>query len=265
MSRISARWIALLLSPTLALVGGGAGRVAAQTQTPVVPAHEAPSLEPAAMDTLKRMSDLLKNAKSFTFTYRSAHEQVAQTGQMVDFIHLSRVTLVRPNRLRIEVAGDIRNSVLTYDGKIVTFLDPTQKFYSQLDAPGSIDETLTLLMDKFQTSFPVAGVMFADPYEKMKDGLKTAIDLGVTKVDGVDCRHLLFGEDETDWQVWVEAGKQPLPRRLSIVYKNTPGAPRVLAAFSDWKINPAVPAARFAFVKPSGATKVEIKAGAPGN
>ena len=169
MSRMSARWIALLLSPTLALVGGGAGRVAAQTQTPVVPAHEAPSLEPAAMDTLKRMSDLLKNAKSFTFTYRSAHEQVAQTGQMVDFIHLSRVTLVRPNRLRIEVAGDIRNSVLTYDGKIVTFLDPTQKFYSQLDAPGSIDETLTLLMDKFQTSFPVAGVMFADPYEKMKD------------------------------------------------------------------------------------------------
>src|SRR6185503_3109756 len=99
MSRISARWIALLLSPTLALVGGGAGRVAAQTQTPVVPAHEAPSLEPAAMDTLKRMSDLLKNAKSFTFTYRSAHEQVARTGQMVDFLDLSRVTPVRPNRL----------------------------------------------------------------------------------------------------------------------------------------------------------------------
>src|SRR5262245_42624467 len=237
MSRISARWIALVLFPTFALAGGGAGTVAAQTQTPATPAQEAPPLEPAAMDTLKRMSDLLKSAKSFTFTYRSAHEQIAQTGQMVDFIHLSRVTLVRPNRLRMEVTGDIRNSILTYDGKIVSFVDPTQKFYSQLDAPGTIDETLTLLMDKFQTSFPVAGVMFADPYEKMKDGLKTAVDLGVTKIDGVDCRHLLFGEDAADWQVWVDAGPRPLPRRLSIVYKKEPGAPRVLASFSDWKLN----------------------------
>lgn len=265
MTRTLARWLAPLCLTMLALSCHWGGTVAAQTQAPAAPAQDAPPLEPAAMDTLKRMGDLLKGAKSFTFTYQSIHEQAAQTGQMVTFIHLSRATIVRPNKLRLEVTGDVRNSILTYDGKTVTFLDPAQKFYSQLDAPGNIDDTLTLLMNRFQTSFPVAGVMFADPFEKMKDGLKTAVDLGVAKVDGVDCRHLLFGEDDADWQVWVEAGKQPLPRRLSVVYKNAPGAPRVLAAFSDWKINPAVPAARFSFVKPTGATKVELKTATPGN
>src|SRR5262249_16721594 len=100
---------------------------------------------------------------------------------------------------------------------------------------------------------------------KMREGLKTAVDLGVTNVDGVDCRHLLFGEDVADWQVGVDVGPRPLPRRLSIVYKNAPGAPRVLAAFSDWKLNPNLPPRRFAFVKPRGATPVELKAASPSN
>ena len=79
-----------------------------------------------------------KGAKSFAFTYRTAHEQMAQTGQMVDFIHLSKVTLVRPDKLRLEVTGDVRNTILTYDGKVVTLLDPIQKFFTQLAAPPSI-------------------------------------------------------------------------------------------------------------------------------
>jgi hypothetical protein len=252
----------------LALAWTWARPTAAQAQaghTPATAAQDAPPLEPAAMDTLKRTSDLLKGAKSFAFTYRTAHEQMAQTGQMVDFIHLSKVTLVRPDKLRLEVTGDVRNTILTYDGKVVTLLDPIQKFFTQLAAPPSIDETLMLLIDKFQTPFPVAGVLLADPYEKMKAGLKTAVDLGVTKVDGVECRHLLFGEDAADWQVWIDAGPRPLPRRLSVVYKNAPGAPRVLAAFSDWTLNPSVPAGRFVFVKPVGATPIELKAASPGN
>ena len=185
------------------------------------------------------------------------HEHVAQTGQIVDALHLSRVALIRPNKLRIDVMGNVRNSVLTYDGKVVTLLDPTQGFFAQLQAPATIDETLMLLMDKFQTSFPVTGALLADPYEKMKDGLTTAVDLGVVKVDDVVCRHLLFGEEDVDWQLWVDAGKRPLPRRLSVVYKKAPGAPRILAAFSDWKLNITVPASRFVFVKPAQAVQGE--------
>jgi hypothetical protein len=227
--------------------------------------QEAPPLEPPALDTLKRMSDVLKNAKSFTFTYRTVHEQVAQTGQIVDFFHLSKVALTRPNKLRLDVTGDVRNTILRYDGKVVTLFDPTQGFFAQLEAPATTDETLMLLMEKFQTSFPVVGFLLADPYDKMRDGLNTAVDLGVVKVDGVDCRHLLFGEDNADWQLWVEVGKRPLPRRLAIVYKKAAGAPRMIASFSDWKLNVGVPAARFVFVKPPQATQVEMKTAPPGN
>jgi hypothetical protein len=99
------RWLTVLLLPVLALpllwVGPAIAQSQAGGQTPPAAAtQDAPPVEPAAMDTLKRMSDVLKSAKSFTFTYRSVHEQVAQTGQIVDFFHLSRVALARPNKLR---------------------------------------------------------------------------------------------------------------------------------------------------------------------
>jgi hypothetical protein len=161
------RWLTVLLLPVLTLPLG-VGPAVAQSQAggqtpPAAETQDAPPVEPAAMDTLKRMSDVLKSAKSFTFTYRSVHEHVAQTGQIVDFFHLSKVALARPNKLRFDVTGDVRNTILTYDGKVVTLFDPTQSFFTQIEAPPSIDETLILLMDKFQTSFPVAGVLLAVP------------------------------------------------------------------------------------------------------
>jgi hypothetical protein len=152
----ASKWLAAALLCGLALPLLGVRSSAAQAQAgqtpPPAATQEAPPLEPAAMDTLKRMSDLLKNAKSFTFTYRTVHEQVAQTGQIVDFFHLSQVALTRPNKLRLDVTGDVRNTILRYDGKVVTLFDPTQSFFAQIEAPATIDETLALLMDKFQTS-----------------------------------------------------------------------------------------------------------------
>src|SRR5215468_8838865 len=107
MRRKSAGWLTMA-----AVVLAWAGAAAAQSQagqSSTSAVQEAPPLESVAMDTLKRMSDFLKSAKSFTFTYRTSHEQMAQTGQMVDFVHRAKVAIARPNKLRFEVTGDVRN------------------------------------------------------------------------------------------------------------------------------------------------------------
>jgi hypothetical protein len=105
------RWLVAMLLPGLAAPLLWVGSSAAQSQSGQTPSttapQEAPALEPAAMETLKRMSALLKGAKSFTFTYRTAREQVAQTGQIVDFLHVARVALTRPNKLRIDITGTV--------------------------------------------------------------------------------------------------------------------------------------------------------------
>jgi hypothetical protein len=267
--RMATRRLAGLICAMTVTLGTLGGAAFAQTPAtaPSPPGAVAPpvaaALEPGVLETLRRMSDLLKGAKSLTFTYRSLREQADQNGQMVDFLHETRVAVTRPNRFRFDTVGDVSIVTVWYDGKMMTWLDPVRKLYADVEAPATIDGALMLLTEKLQTPIPVAGLILSDPYARMVDGLETAVDLGVVTVDGVRCRHLLFREADADWQLWVEAGPRPLPRRLKIVYTQEPGAPRVLAILSDWSLDAKLPASRFVVVKPAGAVRIEVK-GSPG-
>ncbi len=227
----------------------------APVATPVPP----PPLEPAALERLKAMSDLLKGAHSFSFKALTDREQLSVNGPMLDFFVASTIAVARPNRLRVDTTGDLYNASLWYDGKTVAIYSAKSSFYGQTDAPPTIDDTVMMLMDRFQMAFPVAGFLLRDPYAKMMEGVTMAFDAGQARIDGVSCRHLAFSEPDADWQVWIEDGAKPLPRRIAVTYKNAHRTPRIVTSFSDWNLSATIPAGEFAFTPPAGAAKVDWK------
>jgi hypothetical protein len=232
---------------------------AAVTKPAETTAPNSNPIEPNALETLQRMSDLLKNATKITFTANTTREQPATTGQMLEFFYTSHVSMVRPNLLRIDIQGDIWTASIWYDGKKITLMDPRTTFYAQADAPNTIDETVTFLLEKFQAPLPMAMFLISDISKKAKEGLKTGFEAGVVMVNGIKCRQLAFTEDEADWQLWIEEGPNPLPRRLSVTYKKMEGSPHVSISFSDWNLDAVIPANTFVFHMPEGATKVDVK------
>jgi hypothetical protein len=229
-------------------------------EAPAMPtAAPLPALEPAALARLKAMGDLLKGAGAFTFTAKTVREQRGEGGQMLDFFSASKVAVTRPNRVRVDTVGDLHNASLWYDGKTVTIFSSKSTFYAQAAAPAAIDEAVQMLVDRFEAPLPVAGFLLKDPYARMIDGVKSAFEFGVVKIDGVSCHHLVLSEEAADWQIWIEDGPRPLPRRLAVIYKKLEGAPRVVSALSDWNLSPAIPPGDFAFQAPAGAKKVDWK------
>jgi hypothetical protein len=251
--------IVLCLAPGVAL--SQAASAPKPAPAPVATPAPPPPLEPAALERMKAMSDLLKTARSFSFTSVADREQLSVGGQMLDFFNVSKIEVSRPNQVRVETLGDRLGASIWYDGKTVTIYSNKSMFYGQAPAPPTIDETLVMLMDRLDTPIPIAGFLLQDPYARMMDGVKTAFDAGVAPVDGVACRHLAFSEEDADWQVWIEEGSKPLPRRIAVTYKKFPGSPRVMATLSDWNLAPTIPAGEFAFVPPAGAMKVDWKTG----
>ena len=249
--------ILLCLAPGVAL--SQAANAAKPPPAPVATPAPPPPLEPAALERMKAMSDLLKSARSFSFTSVADREQLSVNGQQLDFFTTSKMEVSRPNQVRVETQGDRLSASIWYDGKTVTIYSNKSAYYGQAPAPATIDETVLMLMDRFNTPFPVAGFLLQDPYARMIEGVKTAFDAGVAAVDGVACRHLAFSEEDADWQVWIEEGAKPLPRRIAVTYKKFPGSPRVMATLSDWNLAPTIPAGEFTFVPPAGATKVDWK------
>lgn len=248
---------AMLVSP-MGLHAAQAGAAAPETSE----AQNAPSqnpIEPVALEALRKMSDLLKGARSITFTARTSREHMATTGQMLEFFYTSQISMLRPDHLRVDVKGDLWNVSIWYDGKKLTMMDPRTNFYAQADAPPTIDETLELLVEKLQTPLTLAGLLFSDPYARQVDGVKTGFEVGTVMVEGIKCRQLAFTEDRADWQIWFDDGPTPLPRRLSVNYKKLEGSPRVAISFSNWDLDAVIPANAFVVALPEGAQQVPLK------
>ena len=67
----------------------------------------------------------------------------------------------------------------------------------------------------------------------------------------------LSGEGDTDWQVWIKTGDQPLPLKLVIVDRTDPAQPAYVARLS-WKLNPTFSAADFAFKPGSDEKQIRL-------
>ena len=90
------------------------------------------------------------------------------------------------------------------------------------------------------------------------------MDLGPSAVEGTTCQHYAFRQDDIDWQIWIQKGEYPLPRKLVITTKTDEARPQHTAVYT-WNLAPSFNDAAFTFDPPAGAGKVvlaEIKAAA---
>jgi hypothetical protein len=236
---------------------------APQTPAPGAPPSRpktapAPLMEQQALDRLKHMSETLVAAKALTYRSRSAVEVPANTGQFITRFATSDVALERPNKLHVNVTGEVPNFDFYYDGSTIAAFAPKNQVYSIASAPDTIDAMLKFVMDKANIHFPSADVMYSDPYAVLTKDLTSAFVVGPSTVDGVACEHLAFMGPGVHWEIWIETGQRALPRRLMVTYADVQNFPRFLVEFADWNLQPQLAASRFVFNKPSNATPIEF-------
>ncbi len=82
--------------------------------------------------------------------------------------------------------------------------------------------------------------------------------IGRGVIDGHECEHLAFRTPDADWQIWIEPGATPIPRKYIITTKTVTGAPQYTLRIGSWKTSPDTTADAFAF-KPSADMKREIQ------
>ena len=217
-----------------------------------------PAVDAKADEILKAMGKLLGESKQISFDAHAIADDVTEEGQKVQFAKNQKVLLRRPGKLAVDVVGDIEDLQFRYDGKRVTLYNPRNKSWGAADAPGTIDETLDLLAGKYGMAVPLADLVFADPYKCLTENVRTGTYLGVGYVMDVKCHHLAFRQASVDWQIWVEESGKPLPRKVVITFKESPGHPQYQAFLSNWNLSADAPDAAFAFTPPAGSKEVEF-------
>jgi len=224
-----------------------------------------PSIDPRADKVMRDMSNYLTSLKSFRVESEAVDEVVTQSGQKIQAVSDSVTSVRRPDRLRSERVGPVADVVFRYDGKSYSLFGKRTGYYATAPAPAKLDQAIDDARARLGIEAPGADLLMSRPYEILMENVTSGQYLGLEPVKGVACHHLAFRTPEVDWQIWVEDGRRPLPRRMTIVSKTETGQPEFAVDLSKWDVDAKLPDDLFTFTPPPGAKKIRfLEAKAPG-
>ena len=211
-----------------------------------------------AAKVLKAMSDYTGEQKSISATFDSDIEIITPDLQKIQFTSSGQLKLSRPDKLQIRRTGGYADVELVYDGKMLSLYGNNAKSYVQADAPGTVDQLIDTLQAKAGAAMPGTDLLLSKSYDELMTDVIDSKHIGQGVVDGVECEHLAFRGADTDWQIWIETGARPVPRKYVITSKTLAGAPQYTLRIKDWKTDAIADADAFVFKPPADATKVAL-------
>ena len=132
-------------------------------------------------------------------------------------------------------------------------------FYATVPAPPTNREVLDTIYERFGIALPLEDLFrWGDGSSAARlQALQSAYEVGTATIDGVETDHFAFREAGVDWEVWIQQGDQPFPRKLVIINRDDPARPTFIARLT-WTMNPTFADSDFAFVPGPDAKQIRL-------
>jgi hypothetical protein len=212
------------------------------------------------MPILKKMSEFLAQTERFSVAAREGYDVVQESGQKIEFGQVRKLTVSRPDRLRIEVERSSgEKGLVVFDGKDITVYLPNENVYASTSRPGTLDEAIKYVVGDLKVRVPLAMMLLSTLPSELDNRVASVDYVEKTTIADVPCDHLAVRTTGgVDFQVWIAQGGEPLPRRIVITYADEIGQPQFWADLSDWNLAPDISDGLFAFTPPNGAERIQF-------
>ena len=213
-------------------------------------AQQPPAVDPAAMAALDDMGAYLRTLTAFQVEVATTDEDVLDDGQKLQYSGTTSLLARVPTGLRAEVASDRHERLYLYDGKSFTLHAKRLDLYATIPAPPTIGELADLLDEKYGFGVPLVDLFRWGSPSWSAERLTSAMDAGPGVVAGTTCQQYAFRTDEIDWQIWIQKGDYPLPRKLVITTRTDEARPQHTAVYT-WNLAPSFNDLTFVFDPPA--------------
>jgi hypothetical protein len=227
-------------------------------------AKEPPAIDPDAMDALNKMGAYLRTLKSFQVKADISTDDVLDDGEIIQSSTKVDLLTARPNRMRAEITGEDEHRFLLFNGKEFTVFGALVNYYATVPAPSTLGKLIDDLNDKYGIEVPLVDLFEWGTKDENIKRIKGATDVGPSAVEGVTCEQYAFRQEGIDWQIWIQLGEFPLPRKL-VIRTLTDDAKPQHSEILSWNLAPSFNDEAFTFDPPPDARRItlaEIKAAA---
>jgi hypothetical protein len=225
---------------------------------PAADAAAEPAIDTAAITALEKMGTHLRTLQSFEVAADFTTEDVLENGMKVQYAGKVTYRVRKPDKFVVDTNTDRKKRTFYYDGKTFTLYSPRMKFYAQADAPPTVREAVATIAEKYGLELPLADLFHWGEAGATTDDIESAVVVGYAKIDGVDCGQYAFRQGDVDWQVFIQTGDKPLPRKLVITTLTDDARPQFVALL-NWKADAKFADTIFTFKPPEGAQRIHIE------
>jgi hypothetical protein len=212
-------------------------------------------IDPNAIAVLNKMGTYLRTLKAFQVQSSTTTDDVLEDGQIIQYATTADILARTPDRLRLEVNGDRQHRIYFYNGKDFTLFAPQLNYYGTVPAPSSISKLFDALDDKYDIQMPLRDLFEWGTPNSDVSKIKSATDIGPSSVGGTTCEQYAFRQEGLDWQIWIQNGDYPLPRKLVLATLTDDAHPQHSAVLT-WNLAPSFNDAAFTFDPPKDAQKI---------
>jgi hypothetical protein len=216
------------------------------------------NIDPDAVEALNKMGAYLRSLKAFQVDSEVTNDDVLDDGEIITDNRTNTLLAVSPNLLRAELKSDEKDVFLFYDGKNFTVYGKLVNYYATVPAPATTGQLVDKVYSDYGIEIPLVDLFKWGTDDSAIRKITSAFDAGPSTVQGITCEHYAFRQEGLDWQIWIQLGEYPLPRKF-VIRTLTDDARPQHSSNLVWNLAPSYNDAAFTFEPPAGALRIPLK------
>ena len=181
---------------------------------------------PDPFKTFQKMSDFMGKQDQFTMQFSDTFDEVSEAGPKIQLSSRRTRYVQRPDHASMEYNGDNAHRHVIYDGKTLTAIDLTNNGYATIAMQGPLDNVMDKMAKDYGMAQPVDNFIYKDIYSRVYPKIEAGQYVGTDTVGEVKCDHLAFRQQGIDWEIRIQQGDSPVPRKLSITHTDLESHPQ---------------------------------------
>jgi len=125
-----------------------------------------------------------------------------------EYKHYVDVEVDRPNRLRVDIKGEFKNTTNYLNNGKFTMVDNELGYYGELKTPKDINNALDFIFDKYGIKAPLATLIYTGMGKRAKFTKSRYFGTGL--INGVECDYIAFRNGSREIHIWVATGEKPI-------------------------------------------------------
>lgn len=209
----------------------------------------------SARDILNKAYQTMGNMDNYAFTAVVVNNTKIDPITNEIYKHNISVKVDRPNNLRVDTSGTVKNRSFYLNDNSFTMIDHKPNYYGEVNTPKGIDASLDFLFEKIGIKAPIAQLIYSDMDKKVK--FKFSKYFGTKLVGGVECDYVAFKNASRELHIWITTGDKPLIKSYSIINTSNNTISRINTTIK-WNTNANISDNDFIFIAPKGSSKISI-------